>query len=113
MRLLIVVAYLSLRNAFPGNDALQVGVCVLLVSFPQDAYYSLTGDVLSPLLFTLGMWLLLRSRGTTGGEGAYLLAGGVVAATVLVKLTRYRAVGRGRAVQSRADQIGHWDQPRA
>lgn len=48
--LLVVCAYVFCRDCFPGRTDLRLGVPALVAFIPQDLFYSVNSDVLSPLL---------------------------------------------------------------
>ena len=83
---LVLAAWLALREIYPREPLLRVGVPLLVALFPQDCLSYVTGDALSPLLagvcFLLVVRLVLRP-----GPGAALaaLAGATGAAAILTK----------------------------
>lgn len=86
--LLVWCAYVLVGSAYPGKWVLRVGVPLMLAFLPQDVFYSANNDVMSPLLFCISFYCLLRIY--REGLGSYwfcLLTGLAVAATVLVKFT--------------------------
>lgn len=86
--LLVIVTHGLLREALPGNATVRLGVPILLTVFPQDAFYYVTQDALSPLLFSAGFFLALRlARRPQDGVGAYAAAGLLAAAALLTKYT--------------------------
>jgi hypothetical protein len=86
--LLVIVAHGALRQAFPGNRFVRLGVPVLLAVYPQDVFYYVTQDALSPLLFTAGFFgVLRRARQPGGGAGAYAAVGLLSSAALLTKYT--------------------------
>src|SRR5664280_311095 len=50
------------RSLFPERGFVQLGVILLLAFYPQDTFYSIESDVLSPLLFGL-VFLAMRPLG--------------------------------------------------
>lgn len=86
--LLVWTAYALIRRLFPGDSPLRIGVPLLLAFFPQDVFYGINNDVLSPLLFTTALYLPLRIY--LEGSRSYALhaaAGLSVAAVLLTKVS--------------------------
>src|SRR5437762_7566164 len=48
---LVWLAYVAARIIFPEQVALRLGIPLLVTSIPQDAFYGIDNDVLSPLCF--------------------------------------------------------------
>jgi hypothetical protein len=90
--LLLWVAYLFCRYTEPDNLHLRMGILLLLSFLPQDVFYSINGDVLSPLLFTSGLLLLTKIYRDNSSFWLYPLAGIMFAGTVLVKLSNFPAL---------------------
>jgi len=67
------------------NLFLRIGVLLMLSFFPQDAFYSINSDVLSPVLFVLSLYLLLKIYFTDRSPWFHLVTGLVITATLLVK----------------------------
>ncbi len=85
---LVLTAHRFLREVFPANALVRLGVPILLTVFPQDAFYYVTQDALSPLLFTGGFFTVLRlARRPGSGAGAYVAAGLLTSAAMLTKYT--------------------------
>ncbi|MEE9609014.1 MAG: hypothetical protein V3U03_14840 [Myxococcota bacterium] len=83
---LLLVAYGFLREAYPANALVRLGVPLLLAVFPQDALYYVTPDAFSPLFAGAGfcLWLHLARR-PQSSAWTYAAAGLAVAAAVLLK----------------------------
>src|SRR5262249_12564281 len=82
------LAYILCRKAFPGRTEISIGVPLLLAFLPQDAFYSVNSDILSPILFTAVFILLLDWREQKRPSLALSAAIGIlVAATFRVKFT--------------------------
>lgn len=90
--LLLWVAYLFCRYTDPDNLHLRLGIMLLLSFFPQDVFYSINGDVLSPLFFTSTLFLLTMIYRDNRSFWMYPLAGLMIAGTVLVKLSNLPAL---------------------
>ena len=83
---LVGVAYLASASLFPEHRFMRLGAPLLVALIPQDTYYGIESDVLSPLCFGLafvGMIGFLRAEGP--GTRQAVLTGLAVAATCLVK----------------------------
>jgi multisubunit Na+/H+ antiporter MnhB subunit len=86
--LLVLLSYLACRDWLPERRALRLAVPALLAFWPQDAFYSIGSDVLSPILFCVGLMLLFRWH--RSGAPSWLLSLGLglaVSAALLVKLS--------------------------
>lgn len=83
--LLVWVAYLLCRSVHPDDRTLRIGVPLMLACFPQDVFFSINSDVLSPLLFAVVLYLAFRAGSAEKGLLFDLVTGASVAATVLVK----------------------------
>lgn len=85
---LVWVGYVAARLVFPGQWFTRLAVAVLLAFFPQDIFYSIESDVLSPLLFGVAFIGLIKiwSEDVPRPRLA-IFTGLAMAATVLVKAT--------------------------
>ena len=92
--LLVWLGYLTARRVFPESSVQRVGVPLLLAVFPQDSFYAIAPDMLSPVMFGFGFLGLL---GTGGEESRRSLSaagtGLALAGAVLVKLANAPLVG--------------------
>jgi len=84
---LIAVSYLLARTLFAYPDMKRIALPTVVTFFPQDAFYSINSDGMSALLFSVSFFLLLQLYFESKTCWYYLLAGLVVAATLLVKLS--------------------------
>ena len=85
---LVWIGWAAGRLVFPEREAVRVGLPLLLAFFPQDTFYSIQSDVLSPLFFGLAFIGLLKLlRADAPGRWPAALTGLALAATVLVKVT--------------------------
>jgi hypothetical protein len=75
------------RTFFPETSLQQIGLPLLVAFFPQDVFYSINSDTLSPLLFAISFFLLLQIYFGNKSHCYHLLAGAAVAATLLVKIS--------------------------
>jgi len=97
---LVWLGFLAARAIFPGNRFMCLGVPALLAFFPQDFFYSIQSDVLSPLCFGaafLGLVCWLQARQPDAKLAG--LAGLALAAGCLVKTSNlpFLVVGIGAA----------------
>src|SRR5262245_23584603 len=60
MTALVWLAYAPARMMFPEQVALRLGVPLLLAAVPQDTFYGITNDVLSPICFGLVFICLIK-----------------------------------------------------
>jgi len=85
---LVWVGYFAARMVFPENQFLRLGVPALIAFFPQQAFYSIQNDVLSPLCFGLAFICLMRwMRAEPPGLGLGIATGLSLAATFLAKMS--------------------------
>jgi hypothetical protein len=85
---MVWLGYAIARRIFPEERFLYLGVPVLLAALPQDAFYSIQNDVLSPIGFGLvfyGLVQWLESEIATPKLG--LLTGLAVGGVCLVKIS--------------------------
>src|SRR5215831_18012514 len=57
---LVWLAYVAARLMFPKQAALRLGVPLLIAAVPQDAFYGIDNDVLSPICFGLVFICLIK-----------------------------------------------------
>jgi hypothetical protein len=86
--LFVYFAAVFTRVGWPQRSDLQIAVPLTLAFIPQDVFYSVNSDVLSPLLFTGALILALRWY-RDENPNLFLSAslGALVSATFLVKFT--------------------------
>lgn len=83
---LVWLAYLVALEVFPENSVGKIGLPLLVAIWPQDIFYSLQNDVLSPLCVGACIFFLLRSIREKFVERKLILyAAFSAAAAVLVK----------------------------
>jgi hypothetical protein len=80
-------AFLLSERFFKDDLQAQFAVMTLLAVFPQDVYYSINSDVLSPLFCVICIDLLLRIVVADQSIWVHLLAGLMASFAVLTKLT--------------------------
>lgn len=78
--LLVWAAYRFCAKLFPARTEIRIGVPLLLAFFPLDTFYVVHPDVLSPLLFVVGLalqldWYARHSRAAWTGVAAGLVTG--------------------------------------
>ncbi|HEY1424072.1 MAG TPA: DUF2142 domain-containing protein [Candidatus Acidoferrum sp.] len=72
------VAFLFTKEIYPERKFLIAGVPALLAVFPQDVFYGMNRDVLSPMLVAIVLLLLFRYLRTSGGGRAAIIFAGVL-----------------------------------
>jgi len=83
---LVWIAYLAASEVFPENRFIVLGVPLLAAILPQDTYYSIQSDVLSPLCFGIVFVSMARFiRADVPSLERAVLTGLALAATTLVK----------------------------
>ena len=87
--LLLWLAYIFCQTFFPEEDAIRIGVPMLLAVFPNDIFYSMNSDGFSALFCLLALYLLFRIYTSAQSILFFTLTGFASAATVLVKLTNF------------------------
>jgi hypothetical protein len=70
------ISYLFVKQIYPERIFLTVGVPALLTVFPQDVFYGVNRDILSPLLAALVLLLLFRAMQPAADWYYNLIAGG-------------------------------------
>lgn len=75
------------RRFFENAPSMQLGVLLLVTFFPQDVFFSINSDVLSPLLSLAALLLAFRIYDTGGRVPLYVFTGMAFAATLLTKLS--------------------------
>ena len=88
MAALIWLAYVAARLMFPKEVGLRVGVPLLIAAVPQDAFYGINNDVLSPICFGLAFICLIKwFSGNVPRVSLGIGTGLSVAAAYLTKLS--------------------------
>lgn len=86
--LFMLVAYLGMRYFFRDRRDLRLSMAALLAFLPQDVFYGINNDALSPLLFGssyLALMALLKNKAV--GWWYYAAAGLLTSACILTKFT--------------------------
>src|SRR5664280_2844562 len=82
------------RSLFPERGFVQLGVILLLAFYPQDTFYSIESDVLSPLLFGLVFLAMVKWMFTDAPSiRLAVFTGLALAGTGLVKATNWPLLG--------------------
>jgi hypothetical protein len=85
---LVWLGYWAARLVFPGPGFPRLAVALLLAFFPQDIFYSIQSDVLSPVLFGLAFIGLIKLwQSDNPGIGWAAFTGVAMAGAALVKAT--------------------------
>jgi 4-amino-4-deoxy-L-arabinose transferase-like glycosyltransferase len=84
--LFVWVCYLIGRAFFPDRALQRIGLPLIAAFFPQDVFFSINNDAISPLLFAIAFLMLVRIYLEERPLGYYIFAGLAVAATFLVKV---------------------------
>jgi len=88
MAALVWLAYVAARMMFPDQVALRLGVPLLIAAVPQDAFYGINNDVLSPIFFGLVFVCLIKWFSREEPSISLGIATGLsIAATYLTKLS--------------------------
>ena len=85
--LLIMLSCLAAKSLYPEVDDLRIALPLLTTFFPQDIFYSITSDMLSPLLFGIVFFMLVQIYHYRKSYLYHFTAGFFVAATFLTKLS--------------------------
>jgi len=84
---LVYLSYLIGRTLAADNPVQRLGLPVLTAFFPQDVFYSINSDVLSPLLFAISLCMLLQLHFGKKSLLYHSLTGLAVAGCFLVKVS--------------------------
>jgi Predicted membrane protein (DUF2142) len=86
--LLVWISYRTVSLIYPGNKMMILGVPLFTAILPQDTFYSIQSDVLSPVCFGLAFLYLIRFVFEDKPRTKYgVIAGLSLVATILVKNT--------------------------
>jgi len=85
--LLVWVSYLVAKTFFPNDYFLRISLPLMVAFFPQDSFYSISNDSLSPLLFGIAFLMLLQIFFEDKSYRYHVLAGLAVAVVVLTKIS--------------------------
>lgn len=90
--LLLWVSVKFCKRMYGERPELILGMLMLLAVFPQDAFYAINADALSPLFFMLSFHLLFGLYTSQKHVFYHFLAGLLVAGTFLIKLSNLPVV---------------------
>jgi len=93
LALIVWLGYLFGRRLRPDDAYMRFGIPILLAFFPQDVFYSISPDALSPLLFGASLYCLLLIHAGRKSYPFHTLAGILIAATVLTKWSNIGILG--------------------
>ena len=79
------VSYVFSRRFFHTSPLYRVALPVMVAFFPQDIFFAITADALSPVVFATAFLMLLEIYTGERSRRYHLLAGLVVAVTFLTK----------------------------
>jgi hypothetical protein len=83
------LSYIFSRRFFRTSPQQRIALLILVAFFPQDIFFAITGDVLSPIVFAAAflmlLWICLDEIPTCRDWRYHLFAGLTVAATFLTK----------------------------
>jgi hypothetical protein len=85
MAVFVWLCWLFSRRFFCDNFQERIAVPLLAAFFPQDIFYAITSDVLSPVVFAAAFFMLLEIGLSEKSWKYHLFAGLLVAATFLTK----------------------------
>lgn len=81
------LTHLFCSRIFKGSPSMQTGTLLLLTFFPQDVFYSINSDILSPVLSLAALLAAFTVLENGGRRFLYIATGAAFAATVLVKFS--------------------------
>jgi hypothetical protein len=97
--MMVWLAYVTTRTIAPERMDLRIGVPLLLAFIPQNVFYAMNNDVLSPLCFgTVFLCMLQWFRTNAPGFLLGAITGLAIAATCLTKLSNLPLVAIALAV---------------
>ncbi len=85
MAVFVWLSWLFSRRFFRDNFQERIAIPLLAAFFPQDVFYAITSDVLSPVVFAAAFFMLLEIGLSEKSWKYHLFAGLLVAATFLTK----------------------------
>lgn len=80
-------SYAMAKMLLPTRALERVGLTTMVAFFPQVVFYSINNDTLSPLLFAIALLMMLRIHFESRSLVYHIVAGLMVAATFLTKLS--------------------------
>ncbi|HLW36493.1 MAG TPA: DUF2142 domain-containing protein [Chthoniobacterales bacterium] len=85
--LLVAIGFAAGRTVAPASASLRIGTALLLAFIPQDAFYVMTNDALSPICFGIVFLCVLRWLSKPPSFYLGAITGLAIAATFLTKLS--------------------------
>jgi hypothetical protein len=85
MAVFVWLSWLASRRFFRDNFQERIAIPLIAAFFPQDIFYAITGDVLSPVVFAAAFFMLLEIGLSEKLWKYHLAAGLIVAAAFLTK----------------------------
>jgi hypothetical protein len=112
--LLVWLGHVTARTVFPESLLQRRGVPLLLAAFPQDTFYAITADVLSPLCFGLAYLGAVRFGSEAHRRASAAGTGLALAGSLLAKTANLPLIGvAGAALVLRARRLTRRDGGRA
>ena len=87
------LSWLFSRKLFESDFQRRMAIPLMAAFFPQDIFYSITADVLSPVMFAAAFIMLLEIYHKDKSRIFYFFTGLIIAATLLTKTTNIIIVG--------------------
>jgi hypothetical protein len=84
---MVWVTYLTGKTLFPNNNLLQKGLPIMAAVFPQDTFYSISNDAISPFLFSLSFLMLMKILFENKTLGFHFCTAVVIATALLNKIS--------------------------
>jgi Predicted membrane protein (DUF2142) len=92
--IVVWMGYLSARMIAPDRLDLRIGVPLLLAFFPQNVFYTMNNDVLSPLCFGVMFLCVVQwLRAETASVALGVVTGVAIAGAFLAKLSNLPLIG--------------------
>jgi hypothetical protein len=85
--LLVWISYVISRDLYAQGDPARIALPLIVTFFPQDAFYSISNDALSPLLFAAAFYMLIQIYRRDESYMYHLFAGIIAAAVFLTKIS--------------------------
>ncbi len=82
--LFLWLSFLCVRRLFPDSTMLRYGIPIMIAVFPQDVFYTINNDVLSPLLFTAAFFCLIELYRSEGKNLPFCIMTGLLAAAAFL-----------------------------
>jgi hypothetical protein len=86
---LVWLSYSIAKVIFPEKPSLRIALPLLIAFFPQDTFYSITNDSLSPVLFAVSFLMVLKILFENKSNYYAFLAGLFISAAFLTKISNF------------------------